>query len=102
MKRLPHIRKLRVPTLPRWAVVALVVVPAALAYAQVGGVFTLSWSTTEGGGVTHSTGGTYALDGTVGQPEAGTSSGGRLNLSGGFEGGGSRLASHDSINRTSG
>jgi hypothetical protein len=38
--------------------------------AQSGGGFDLSWSTMDGGGGT-STGGAYAVSGTIGQPDAG-------------------------------
>src|SRR5688500_19838578 len=58
-----------------------------LVYAQVGGGYDLSWSTVDGGGETFSTGGTYELGGTIGQPDAGTLSGGVFELDGGFCGG---------------
>ena len=41
------------------------------------------WWTVDGGGGT-STGGGYALSGTIGQPDAGTMSGGQYALAGGF------------------
>ena len=51
--------------------------------------YTLDWWTVDGGGATSSTGGSYSLGGTIGQPDAGgTSSGGTYSLSGGFWGGG--------------
>ena len=53
-------------------------------YAQTGGGFDLSWSTIDAGGATSSTGGTFNLGGTVGQPDAGTHSGGTYSLQGGF------------------
>jgi hypothetical protein len=56
-------------------------------YAQVGGGFDLSWSTVDGGGGTSSTGGTYELGGTIGQPDAGRLTGGMYTLDGGFWGG---------------
>ena len=49
--------------------------------------YTLDWWTVDGGGDT-STGGSYSLGGTIGQPDAGTSMGGTYALSGGFWGGG--------------
>ena len=49
------------------------------------GQYTLDWSTADGGGGT-STGGAYAVSGTIGQPDAGTMSGGNYTLSGGFWG----------------
>ena len=38
-----------VATLPAWAALALLAVPAILAYAQTSRAFTLSWSAAEGG-----------------------------------------------------
>lgn len=60
---------------------------AGIALAQSGGGYDLSWSTVDGGGATFSTGGTYALGGTAGQPDAGLLSGGTYALQGGFWGG---------------
>ncbi len=45
--------------------------------------YEISWSTIDGGGG-RSTGGDYALVGTIGQPDAGEMSGGDYRLSGGF------------------
>jgi hypothetical protein len=50
--------------------------------------YTLDWWTVDGGGTMFSTGGNYSLGGSIGQPDAGTSSGGTYALSGGFWGGG--------------
>lgn len=47
--------------------------------------FSITWFTFDGGGGT-STGGGYALSGTVGQPEAGPANGGGYSLLGGFWG----------------
>ena len=56
----------------------------SFAVAQTGGVFELTWSTIDGGGGS-SSGGSYALSGTSGQPDAGEfSSGGNFTLNGGF------------------
>ena len=52
------------------------------------GEYDLSWWTVDGGGATFSGGGDYDLGGTVGQPDAGTLSGGDFTLGGGFWGGG--------------
>jgi len=60
--------------------IVLVVVPVL---AQTGGLFDLSWSTVDGGGVS-SSGGSFALGGTAGQPDAGVSAGGTFTLGGGF------------------
>ena len=46
--------------------------------------YDLSWWTVDGGGATFSTGGGYALGGTVGQPDAGVLTGGDYTLGGGF------------------
>ena len=55
--------------------------------------YTLDWWTVDGGGTTSSAGGgTYSLGGTIGQPDAGTSTGGMYALSGGFWGGGAAQA----------
>lgn len=43
----------------------------------------ITWQTLDGGGGT-STGGVYAVSGTIGQPDAGVSAGGAFRLSGGF------------------
>jgi hypothetical protein len=45
--------------------------------------YSIDWSTIDGGGGT-STGGVYAVSGTIGQPDAGTMSGGNYTLQGGF------------------
>jgi len=45
--------------------------------------FTIDWFTIDGGGGT-STGAVYAVSGTIGQPDAGTLSGGSYALDGGF------------------
>jgi hypothetical protein len=50
--------------------------------------FTVVRFTIDGGGTTQSSGGTFALGGTVGQPDAGRLSGGSFTLSGGFWSGG--------------
>jgi hypothetical protein len=47
--------------------------------------YSLDWSTIDGGGGT-STGGVYAVTGTIGQPDAGAMSGGNFTLQGGFWG----------------
>jgi hypothetical protein len=47
--------------------------------------YSLGWSTIDGGGGT-STGGVYAVTGTIGQPDAGAISGGNFTLQGGFWG----------------
>lgn len=63
---------------------ALALLAVSSVLAQTGGSYDLSWSTLDGGGYTFSTGGTYSLGGTIGQPEAGEMNGGVYALSGGF------------------
>jgi len=46
--------------------------------------YDLTWHTIDGGGVMRSTGGDFELSGTIGQPDAGTMSGGNFTLTGGF------------------
>ncbi len=58
----------------------------APASAQSGGGYDLTWNTMDGGGGMFSIGGTYQLGGTIGQPDAGTLSGGAYTLRGGFWG----------------
>lgn len=67
------------------SLVALVTILAtSLVAAQPGGVLDMTWFTVDGGGG-GSTGGSYALSGTAGQTDAGTtSSGGVYTLNGGF------------------
>ena len=71
-----------------WALLALLLLIPALALAQSGGGYDLTWSTIDGGGATFSTGGPYSLGGTVGQADAGVLTGGGYTLAGGFWGGG--------------
>ena len=52
--------------------------------AQSGGELDLSWNTVDSGGGTFSSGGGYALGGTIGQPDEGTLTGGACTLSSGF------------------
>jgi hypothetical protein len=61
--------------------------PVPRADTQAGSGYDLSWNTVDGGGAMFSTGGSYSLGGTIGQPDAGTLSGGSYTLNGGFWGG---------------
>lgn len=58
--------------------------------------FSLPWWTVDGGGGT-SSGGDFALSGTIGQPEAGEVQGGNYTLGGSFWGGGSLPADQYNI-----
>jgi hypothetical protein len=66
---------------------AVVPVLAAITY-------DLSWWSVDSGGATFSTGGAYELGGTIGQPDAGTLTGGGYTLGGGFWGGGAVAVEH--------
>ena len=68
------------------AVAALGLAAAAVAQSS-GGIYDLSFSGINGGGG-NSTGGSYALLGSIGQPIAGNASQGTYTLNGGFLGGG--------------
>ncbi len=60
---------------------AIALFAASAASAQT---FDLSWYTIDGGGAMFSTGGSFELSGTIGQPDAGVMTGGNFELSGGF------------------
>jgi len=60
-----------------------VAVLSSVVSAQTGDSYDLSWYTIDGGGG-RSTGGSFTLEGTVGQPDAGTMAGGDFILAGGF------------------
>jgi len=51
----------------------------------IGQTYSIDWFTIDGGGGT-STGGVYAVSGTIGQPDAGHMSGGNFTIDGGFWG----------------
>jgi hypothetical protein len=65
----------------------MLVVGVSSSQAQSGGGYDLKWNTIDSGGATFSAGGTYSLGGTIGQPDAGSMSGGSYTLVGGFWGG---------------
>ena len=67
------------------AVIVTVATTVSLALAQ-SGPLEIPWYTIDGGGTTASSGGDFALSGTVGQPDAGISSGGIYAAHGGFWG----------------
>ena len=73
-------------TRPAWAVLALLlatfITPLSTARAQS---YSVDWFKVAGGGGT-STGGVFAVSGTVGQPDAGRLSGGNFSIEGGFWG----------------
>ncbi len=67
--------------------IPLLLAAAGVVLAQTGG-YDLSWWTVDSGGHTWSAGNGYSLGGTIGQPDAGTLSGGSYSLAGGFWHGG--------------
>ena len=69
------------------AALGLFLVGAVLVSAAPLAGYTIDWWTVDGGGGASSAG-SYSLSGTLGQPDAGFSSGGGYTLSGGFWGGG--------------
>lgn len=66
------------------AVVVALSVSAVTVMAQSGGTFTLNWFSVDGGGGTASGTG-FTLASTIGQPDAGTMSGGQFTIAGGFQ-----------------
>jgi len=68
--------------LPVWMLPFVILVASA-----AGGQYEITWSTIDGGGG-QSNGGPYVLTGTIGQPDAAYSAGGRYELLGGFWPGG--------------
>ena len=79
----------------------LVLLAVTMPLAQRGGWTTLaldgydlSWWTVDGGGGS-SSGGTYTLSGTLGQPDAGALTGGTYTLGGGFWGGGALAGGYE-------
>ncbi len=67
-----------------WVLGAMLLAGPRTASAQTGGGYDLTWNSIDGGGATFSTGGGYSLGATIGQADAGASSGGTYSLSGGF------------------
>ena len=57
---------------------------ASPAAASPTGMFTIDWYTIDGGGALNASGGTFTLNGTIGQADAGVLSGGSYTLNGGF------------------
>jgi hypothetical protein len=63
---------------------ALVLATSTPSAAASGGGYDLTWFKVAGGGVSTSSGGTFTLGGTIGQPDAGVLTGGDYSLAGGF------------------
>lgn len=73
-------------TCPRGRIeIVVLMLLLGLVPAQAQTNFTIDWFKISGGGST-STGGIYAVNGTIGQPDAGTMSGGNYTVVGGFWG----------------
>ena len=64
--------------------VLLLVMATVVVNAQTGSGYGLTWWTIDSGGSQNIGAGGYTLSGTVGQPDAGKSSGGNYELVGGF------------------
>ncbi|HVP09683.1 MAG TPA: hypothetical protein VMV94_00680 [Phycisphaerae bacterium] len=71
-----------IPATTRWFVLLAI----ALAPAAIADDFSVDWYTVDGGGVMWTSGGSFELGGTIGQPDANaaTMTGGSFELSGGF------------------
>lgn len=65
------------------AFVAAAFLSNAAVLAQSGGNYSLTWSTIDGGGASCAAG-SYALSGTIGQPDANAATGGTYRLNSGF------------------
>jgi hypothetical protein len=84
------------PPLKRFAIIAAVALALILAlnvrvgYAETTSAaprtvgYEISWYTIDGGGAQDLSGGSYTLSGTIGQPDAGSQSGGAYQLNGGY------------------
>ncbi len=76
-----EVRNPKSSSVRRWLLFCLLNCSSCLpAFAQS---YSLDWFTLDGGGGT-STGGVFAMSGSIGQPEAGAMSGGAFSLTGGF------------------
>jgi hypothetical protein len=67
------------------ALLGACLLPSAFCLRAQGQSYSIDWFTIDGGGGT-SSGGVYAVSGTIGQPDAGVMSGGAYSLVGGFWG----------------
>jgi hypothetical protein len=56
----------------------------AVTSAQSGGVYDLTWNSIGGGGISSAAGGAYTISGKIGQPNAGSATGGVYGMNGGF------------------
>ncbi len=74
--------------MPSWAGALAALALAAGVVTPASAQYTLNWFTVDGGGTTQSSGGSFSLGGTIGQPDAGVMTGGTISLRGGFWTGG--------------
>jgi len=81
---LTRVGKIRLTGATLLGLVVLLLILTGNVLAQSGDGYDLSWWTVDGGGSTYSQGGEYSIGGTIGQPDAGTLSGGEYTLAGGF------------------
>ena len=72
----------------------MIVIPVV---AQSGGDYDLTWNTVDNSGGIISSGSTFSMTGSIGQPEAGVVSGGSFTLCGGFITGGNFMPSNTFI-----
>ncbi len=79
-----------------WCLIFALFSLPAVAFAQSGGPYNLSWHNIGPGGA--ASGGTFTLNAAIGQPDAGTMSGGNFTLSGGFLAAGSTCSLPGDIN----
>ena len=79
-----RIGKLRLVESICLVLVVLLVLLTGSVLAQNGESYELTWWTVDGGGSIYNQGGEYSFGGTIGQPDAGTLSGGEYTLAGGF------------------
>jgi len=83
-RHLARVGKYRLIATTSLALVVLVSALTGSVFAQIGDGYDLSWRTVDGGGITLSFGGGYSLGSAIGQPDAGSLSGGEYALAGGF------------------
>jgi hypothetical protein len=69
---------------PRRKAFLAVMLAGTVVVGAIGQDYEVSRSTVDGGGVMASDGGSFELSGTIGQPDAGTLSGGNFSVTGGF------------------
>jgi hypothetical protein len=89
MTKVTSVKRKRILGLVIVVVFVLLALNVRVGYAEPSSVprttgYEISWYTIDGGGAQNLQGGSYSLSGTIGQPVAGTESGGGYSLNGGF------------------